>query len=123
MPGTNLVVVVVVDDDNAVRNSLEFSLGVDGFTVHSYADGDELLAADNLTSCDCLVIDQKLPGMSGLDLIGLLRKRQIDAPAILITSHPSRELSERAARAGVPIVEKPLLGNGLSEMIRAVVGT
>jgi two-component system, LuxR family, response regulator FixJ len=122
-PSTDLVVIVVVDDDTAVRNSLEFSLGVDGFTVRSYADGDALLADEDLTSCDCLVIDQKLPSVNGLDLIALLRKRQVTAPAILITSHPSQSLRDRAARAGVSIVEKPLLGNGLSEMIRSVVDT
>ena len=59
--------------------------------------------------------------MSGLDLIGLLRARRIVAPAILITSNPGQGLRERAMRAGVPIVEKPLLGNTLSEMIRTVV--
>ena len=120
LPGAGLVV-VVVDDDTAVRNSLEFSLELEGFTVRSHADGRELLAASHLASCDCLVIDQKLGNMSGLDVIGLLRQRRITTPAILVTSQPSEGLRERARRAGVPIVEKPLLGNSLPEMIRTVV--
>jgi FixJ family two-component response regulator len=62
-----------------------------------------------------------MPGMNGLDLIGLLRARHIGAPAILITSHPSPSLRERARTAGVPIVEKPLLGNTLLDTIRDVV--
>ena len=119
-PGTGLVV-VVVDDDVAVRNSLEFSLKIEGYRVRSHADGEELLADTDLASCDCLIVDQKLSSTSGLDLIGVLRKRRIATPAILITSHPSPALRERATRAGVPIVEKPLLGNALPEMIRAVV--
>jgi FixJ family two-component response regulator len=115
------LVVVIVDDDMAVRNSLEFSLELEGLTVHSYANAAEVLADEGLAPCDCLVVDQKLPGMSGLDLIGKLRERQVAAPAILITSNPGLELRQRAKRAGVPIVEKPLLGNALLEMIRTVV--
>ena len=113
--------VVIVDDDLAVRKSLEFSLEIEGLTVRSYASGAELLEDGDLSRCDCLVIDQKLTGMNGLDLIGQLRERRNSVPAILITSHPSLSLRERARRAGVPIVEKPLLGNALLEMIRAVV--
>jgi FixJ family two-component response regulator len=115
------LVVVVVDDDPAVRNSLKFSLEIEGFSVHSYANADELLSLGDLPICSCLVVDQRLPGISGLDLIAALRARQVIAPAILITSHPSSALSERAARTHVPIVEKPLLGNGLLDTIHHAV--
>ena len=114
-------VVIVIDDDLAVRNSLKFSLEVEGLTVRSYATGAELLSAGDLALCSCLVVDQNMPGMNGLDLIGLLRARHFAAPAILITSHPSPSLRERARTAGVPIVEKPLLGNTLFDKIRDVV--
>ena len=113
-------VVIVVDDDVAVRNSLTFSLAIEGFTVRGYATGDELLNAGDLASCNCLVIDQKLPGLEGLDLIAKVRDRHIAAPAILITSHPSLLLRRRAEVANVPIVEKPLLGNALLDSIHAV---
>ena len=113
--------VVIVDDDLAVRNSLEFSLEIEGLTVRSYAGGAELLEDDAFSRCDCLVIDHKLADMNGLDLIGKLRERRNSVPAILITSHPSLSLREQARRAGVAIVEKPLLGNALLEMICAVV--
>jgi two-component system, LuxR family, response regulator FixJ len=115
-------VVMVIDDDLAVRNSLKFSLEVEGFTVRSYATGAELLGAEDLTHCSCFVVDQKMPEMNGLDLIGLLRARHLFAPAILITSHPAPPLRERAREAGVPIVEKPLLGNVLLDKIRDLVG-
>jgi FixJ family two-component response regulator len=117
-PGMGLLV-GVVDDDLAVRNSLEFSLEIEGLTVRSYAGAADLLA-DPGPRWDCLIIDQKLAGMSGLELIAQLRQRHVSAPAILITSHPSAALRERARQAGVPIVEKPLLGNALLEMIRKV---
>jgi two-component system response regulator FixJ len=114
-------VVIIIDDDLAVRNSLKFSLEIEGLTVRSYATGAELLSAGDLDLCSCLVVDQNMPGMNGLDLIGLLRARHFAAPAILITSHPSPSLRERARTAGVPIVEKPLLGNALLDKIRDVV--
>ena len=111
-------IVVVVDDDPAVRNSLKFSLEIEGFVVRVYGSGAELLDARDLPICSCLVIDQKMPGMTGLDLIAKLRDRHISAPAILITSQPNAVLSERAAKADIPIVEKPLLGNALVDTIR-----
>ncbi len=113
---------MVIDDDLAVRNSLEFSLQIEGLTVRSYATGAELLSAGDLDLCDCFVIDHKMPGMSGLDLIATLRDRQISAPVILITSQPSVSVRERAEKADIPIVEKPLLGNALLDKIRDVVG-
>lgn len=115
-------VVIVIDDDLAVRNSLKFSLEVEGFTVRSYATGAELLSAEDLMHSSCFVVDQNMPGMNGLDLIASLRARHLSAPAILITSHPGPPLRERAREAGVPIVEKPLLGNVLLDKIRDLVG-
>jgi two-component system response regulator FixJ len=115
-------VVIVIDDDFAVRNSLKFALEIEGLMVRSYATGAELLSAGDLALCNCLVVDQNMPGMNGLDLITLLRARSFAAPAILITSHPSSSLRERARQAGVPIVEKPLLGNALLDKIRDAVG-
>jgi two-component system response regulator FixJ len=110
--------VVVVDDDPAVRNSLKFSLEIEGFVVRVYGSGAELLNARDLPICGCLVVDQKMSGMTGLELIAKLRDRQISAPAILITSQPNAVLSERAARADIAIIEKPLLSNALVDRIR-----
>jgi hypothetical protein len=68
------------------------------------------------------VVDQKTSATSALNLIAQLRDRHLTAPAILIASHPSRSLREQAEKADVPIVEKPLVGNGLLDRIRDVVG-
>jgi two-component system, LuxR family, response regulator FixJ len=110
--------VLVVDDDPAVRNSLKFSLEVEGFTVRDYSSANELLRESEITDAGCLVIDYHLPEMNGLEMVNRLRARRITAPAILITSHPSAFVRPRAAEAGVPIVEKPLLGDALVEGIR-----
>lgn len=111
-------IIAVVDDDPAVCGSLKFSLELEGFKVHAYASGPELLNAGDLAACSCLVVDQRMPEMSGMELITRLRERQVLTPAVLIVSHPNAALSARAAKADVPIVEKPLLGNALLDCIR-----
>ena len=113
--------VIIVDDDAAVLGALKFALEFEGFAVRAYPTAEDTLDDAGLTDCACFIIDQKLPGLSGLELVAALRKRQIAAPAILITSHPAVMLQERAARAGVPIVEKPLLGNVLLDRVRDAV--
>jgi len=116
-PAVQRDLIVVVDDDAAVRKSLKFSLEVEGFAVQTYARGEELLNEAAFPACGCLVIDQKLPGMSGVDVITELRNRKVLVPVILITTHPSSDLIKRAAGAGVPIVEKPLLNSTLLDGI------
>lgn len=111
--------VLVVDDDPAVRSSLDFCLTIDGYDVRTYASGAELLAEPNVPLAGCLIIDYLLPDMSGLDLLAELRRRKISLPAILITSNPTALLRARTAEAGAVMIEKPLLSESLFEGIRA----
>jgi len=111
-------VVAIVDDDPAVCGSLKFSLELEGFAVRAYCSAAELLHDGDLGACDCFVIDQRMPAMSGMELIAKLRDQKVLAPAILLISHPNPTLSARAATAAIPIVEKPLLGNALVDTIR-----
>ena len=111
-------VVAVVDDDPAVCGSLKFALELEGFAVRTYHSGAELLGAGDVADCNCFVIDQRMPGMTGMELVEALRARQVLTPVILIISHPNAALSARAQKAAIPIVEKPLLGNALVERIR-----
>jgi FixJ family two-component response regulator len=113
-----LPLVAVVDDDPAVCGSLKFSLELEGFIVRAYGSGAELLNASDFTEFSCLVVDQRMPEMSGMELISRLRERQVLTPAVLLVSHLNAALSARAANAQVPIVEKPLLGNALLDCIR-----
>ncbi len=111
-------VVLVIDDDPAVRGSLKFSLEIEGFDVRTYANADELLRADDLPSRGCLIVDYYLPGVNGLDLLRELSDRHVSLPAILITTQPTANVRRRATSAGVAIIEKPLLNNALSEAVR-----
>ena len=113
-------IIAVVDDDPAVCNSLKFSLELEGFAVRAYRSGAELLATGDFRDCSCLIIDQRMPGMSGMELIATLRERKVSIPAILVISQPNKVLSTRAAEARVPIIEKPLFNNALVEKIREV---
>lgn len=119
--GTDRVkdVVVVVDDDPAVCSSLEFALQTEGFDVETYPSGAELLRRERMPARGCVIIDYFLPGMNGLEVALALRERRVELPIILITTHPTRTLRQSAAAEGIDIVEKPLLGNSLSESIRA----
>lgn len=117
----NRSIVAVVVDDPAVRNPLKFSLELEGFAVRAYAAGADLLGATDLAGYACLIVDQNMPGMSGLDVVAALRDRHVSVPAMLITSQPNVGVRSRAARAGISIVEKPFLGDALIESIQRAV--
>ena len=111
--------VLIVDDDPAVRSSLQFCLEVEGFLVRAYSSGSDLLNDQNVPQTGCLVIDYRLPNMNGLDLLSELRRRKIMLPAILVTTHPSASVRAQTAAAGAVLIEKPLLNEALFEGIRA----
>jgi two-component system, LuxR family, response regulator FixJ len=106
-PSSSRPLVIVVDDDGAVRNSLKFSLEIEGFAVRTYSDGQQLLNGRDASASSCLIIDHNLPGISGLETIARLREEHVNVPAILITSHPTLATAEHARQAHIPIVEKP----------------
>jgi len=110
--------VLIVDDDPAVRGSLEFSLKIEGYNVKTYACGADVLDDPDLARSGCLIIDYHLRDMTGLDLLAGLRRRKCNLPAILITSNPSNLLRARATTSGVVMIEKPLLSEALFEGIR-----
>lgn len=103
----------LVDDDAPLRSALAFDLDVAGFQVSAFEDAESALAAAASERWACLILDLKLPGMSGLEFAERLRRQGVLAPAILITSNPSKSTRARARAARLEIVEKPLLGGDL----------
>lgn len=113
--------VIVVEDDAAVRNSLKFALEMEGLTVRTFKSGPDLLAQGEFPAEGCLVIDYYMPVMNGLDLVSNLRGRRVNLPVILITARATREMRTSAARAGIRMVlEKPLQDSALIDGIRGV---
>jgi len=113
--------VLVVDDDQAVRESLKFALELEGLSVDTCEGGLELLNHPKLREANCLVLDYVMPGMNGFAVIRELKRRNVTLPVILITAPLSREIEQRAAEAGIAgVLEKPLLENILIDKIRHV---
>ena len=111
--------VIVVDDDTAVRDSLKFALELEGMNVRVYEGSAELLADAGRLSHGCLVVDYSMPVMDGLELVDRLRDLQVHLPAILITGKANAVLRSRAAGSGIRLVlEKPLEDSALLDGIR-----
>lgn len=115
-------VLLIVDDDSAVLNSLKFCLEIEGFAVRVYGNAETILKEPDLPGFGCLVLDYHLPDMTGLELLARLRSNGVQLPAILITGHPGLAQRRHADEAGIVMVEKPLLGNGLIDAIRGALG-
>lgn len=112
--------VIIVDDDLAVLRSLKFALEIEGLDVRTYGDAQSLLLDGDLPAHGCLVIDYAMAGMDGFELIDRLRQRNVRLPAILMTGFLSREVRERAKRAGFcKVLEKPLHDSALLDGIRS----
>lgn len=109
--------VILVDDDPAVAHAVQFSFDLEGLEVRGFSDAAGLLAAE-LPGAGCLVLDYHLPDMDGLELLERLRERGVRLPAVLMTTNPRMILKARAAAAGVPIIEKPLLTDALLTAVR-----
>jgi two-component system response regulator FixJ len=111
--------ILVLDDDAAVRDSLKFSLGTEGFDVHTYADFEDLLNDNLLRVANCLITDYHMPTMDGLEVVAKIRDRRGSMPVILVTGHPDANIRERATAAGVAVIEKPFRGTLLIDCIHA----
>lgn len=109
---------LLVEDDAALVDSLSFAFGLEGFRVKSYFLPETLLTTALPEQAACMVVDLILPGMDGLRLIDALRDRGVVLPAVLITTHPTAQTRAEAAVRGVPIIEKPLLTDALLQQVR-----
>lgn len=109
--------VYVVDDDDAVRESLVFLLQQAGYAVHAYAGGAALLDAAP-AGYGCIVSDYRMPGMDGLELQAALSAQGVRLPVIMMTAHGEVPVAVRAMRAGaIDFLEKPVGGQTLLDAV------
>ena len=114
----------IIDDDHAVLHSLKFLLEVIGYPVVTYASAELFLdARANVNGARlpaCLIVDQHMPRMTGLDLAEKLRDDGADIPILLITGSPSPAIVARAAQLGVvKVLEKPPEEHDLLNFVNA----
>ncbi len=112
-------VVHLIDDDEAVRQSLAFLLTSAGFAIRTYASATAFLDALMAVQPGCIVTDVRMPGLSGLDLQRELISRRIGLPVIVMTGHGDVKLAVEAMKAGaVDFIEKPFQDDTLIAAIR-----
>jgi len=90
----------VIDDDESVRSSLVLLLRSRGFRSQGYASGEAFLGVEDGLSSQCLVVDVRLKGMTGLALQACVRSQRPTIPIILISAHRDEEAERRALKAG-----------------------
>ncbi|RYH06797.1 response regulator transcription factor [Tropicimonas sp. IMCC6043] len=111
-------VIHIVDDDRAAREGLDFLLSSLGLTVASHASAANLLERIGDTLVGCILADVRMPGMTGLELLDELGRRDCPLPVIMITGHGDVPMAVRAMRAGaMDFFEKPVNGMALVERI------
>jgi len=114
--------IVVVDDDASMNLAIKRVLNAAGFEAQTFASSEELLRAGIAPATACLVVDLRLPGRSGFDLVERLAERRSFLPVVFITAHDEPEYREQAAKAGaVAYLSKPFDGKSLIDAVfRAV---
>lgn len=115
-------IVFVVDDDEAVRHFLRGLIVSVGLRVETYASAREFLDAVRPGSPGCLLLDIRMPGMSGLELQRELAERSIGLPVIILTGHGDVQLAVHAMKAGaVDFIEKPFNNELLLDRVQKAV--
>lgn len=117
------LIVYVVDDDADVRNSIQWLLESVGLTVVTCADAQQFLDTYESGKSGCLVVDVRMPGISGLNLQKQLPKQQIDLPVIVISGHADVDMAVTAMTQGaVTFIEKPFKDQVLIDHLQKALG-
>ena len=118
MPTTQKQNVVVVDDDMSMNQAIKRLLLAGGFAVETFPSAEALLESDAAQTAGCLVLDMRLPGMSGFELQQRLKRGGAERPVIFITAHdlPSSQEQARKAQA-VAYLPKPFPGISLMSAV------
>ncbi len=117
-------VICLVDDDASVRNAVSTLLRSVGFDCRDFASGAEFLLSGLAASSDCLIVDLRMKGMSGLELQAALRQAGVQLPTVFISAHGDDDARARAAAAGaLGFLSKPFEERALLDCVRAALAS
>ncbi|MGH6627975.1 MAG: response regulator transcription factor [Burkholderiaceae bacterium] len=112
----------LIDDDEAVRSSLALLIGTVGLRVQTWADPQAFMAGFDRHSIGAIVLDVRMPGISGLTVLDTLLAQGVDQPIIMLTGHGTVEMCRRAFKAGAAeFLEKPVNDEQLLEALQNAV--
>lgn len=113
----------LLDDDAAVRQSLSLLISTVGLRVQTWADPQQFLESFDRQSIGALILDVRMPGISGLTLLDTLVEQGVDQPIILLTGHGTVDMCRRAFKAGaIEFLEKPVSDDVLLDTVQQAVG-
>lgn len=122
LKGDESPTVFVVDDDRAVREAMRDLLQENGFLVETFVDGRAFFEALRPGGRGCLLVDARMPGMSGIELIERLKSEGHELPAIVITGHGAVPMAVQAMKAGaLDFIEKPIRHKDLLAVVRRAI--
>ncbi|MCF0254111.1 MAG: response regulator transcription factor, partial [Duodenibacillus sp.] len=102
-------VIRIVDDDAAIRASLAFMLECEGYAVRAFSSGEAFLTGDTPSTPGCIILDIRMPGLSGLEVQQRLAERRCKAPVLFLTGHGDMEMAVQAMKDGaVDFIAKPI---------------
>lgn len=111
-------IIHIVDDDSAVRNALSLLMEAEGLQVRAYASAEEFLEGVTPATKGCLLLDVRMPGLSGLELQQALRKKRINLPVIIMTGYADVPMAVQAMKAGaLEFIEKPFDNERLLQQV------
>jgi len=112
----------LIDDDDAVRSSLALLISTVGLRVQAWADPQAFMNGFDRQSVGAIVLDVRMPGISGLSVLDTLKEQGVDQPVIMLTGHGTVEMCRRAFKAGAAeFLEKPVDDEALLEALQSAV--
>ena len=119
----NTGIIAVVDDDAPLREALGSVMKAAGFLTNTFASAEEFLGSDHWQDTACLILDMRLPGMSGAELQRRMRDVNSQVPIIFVTAHGDAALQESVMKAGAAgFLNKPVRSDRLLREIHAALG-
>jgi len=117
-----VTLVHLIDDDEAVRSSLALLIGTVGLRVQSWADPQSFIREFDRQTIGAIVLDVRMPGISGLSVLDTLKAQGVDQPIIMLTGHGTVEMCRRAFKSGAAeFLEKPVNDEQLLEALQNAV--